>query len=77
MTTIQVIQSDDGQTVLLPPGFELSSPEVAVRRQGDAIILEPIKQKLEWPERFFERIQIDDPTFIRPPQGVVPPAPEF
>ena len=28
-----------------------------------------------WPEGFFDKIHIDDPTFKRPDQGPMPPAP--
>ncbi len=26
----------------------------------------------QWPEGFFEEIRIDDPAFVRPPQGTAP-----
>ncbi len=28
-----------------------------------------------WPSGFFDSIRIDDPAFVRPPQGSVPAAP--
>jgi virulence-associated protein VagC len=68
MTTTQVLQNGDTQIVQLPAGFQLSAKEVAIRREGEAVILEPIK-RAGWPESFFERIRIDDPAFARPDQG--------
>jgi hypothetical protein len=47
---------------------------VSIRREGDAVILEPVKPA-HWPEHFFEDIHIDDPGFARPPQGAIPPVP--
>jgi virulence-associated protein VagC len=76
MAITKVFQSGNGQAVQLPLGFEFSSSEVSVRREGEAIILEPVKLT-SWPEHFFERIRIEDPAFTRPPHGFMPPAPDF
>jgi len=76
MTTAQIFQSAGSQAVRLPKGFEFAVPEVAVRRAGDAVILEPLKPAT-WPAGFFEQIRIDDPAFQRPPQGVMPSAPDL
>lgn len=76
MNVAHVVQSDGFQLVKLPQEFHLDGDTVAVRRQGEAIVLEPVKAA-NWPEGFFERIQIDDPAFERPPQGQVPPAPSL
>lgn len=76
MTTTQVFQNGDSQAVRLPSGFEFAAKEVAIRREGEAVILEPIKDAA-WPEKFFERIRIDDPAFRRPDQGVMPVAPRL
>ena len=76
MFTTEVFQNSDGQMVRLPEGFEFHSTEVAIRRQGDAVILEPIKSDT-WPTGYFDRIRIDDPAFERPAQGAMPPAPKI
>jgi len=76
MATTKVFQSGDGQAVQLPHGFEFTSSEVAVRREGDAVILEPIKPR-NWPINFFENIRIDDPAFERPTQLTMPDAPRL
>lgn len=57
-----------GQLVILPDEFRFQSDKVAIRRQGEAVILEPIKD-CQWPAGFFESIRIDDPAFRRPDQG--------
>jgi virulence-associated protein VagC len=74
METAQVISLDGDQAIKLPPGFRVSGDAVAIRKEGDAIILEPIGPAI-WPEGFFEQIRIDDPAFNRPPQGEMPPIP--
>jgi virulence-associated protein VagC len=74
LPTAEILNTEHGQTVLLPSGVRLSGDKVAVRREGDAVILEPLKPDL-WPEGFFESIRIDDPAFVRPDQGRLPPSP--
>ena len=70
----EIVETTEGQTVRLPEEFRFYTQEVSIRRVGKAIILEPvIPAKL--PEGFFERIRIDDPKFVRPDQGEMPPAP--
>jgi virulence-associated protein VagC len=76
MKIIELLETSQGQAVPLPEEFRFATPTVSVRREGDAVILEPLKPT-HWPERFFERIRIDDPAFVRPEQGVAPPAPSF
>ena len=76
MTTTHVFQDGNTQLVRLPSGFEFAANEIAIRREGDAVILEPIRSAV-WPENFFESIRIDDPAFARPAQGNMPPAPDI
>jgi virulence-associated protein VagC len=76
MKTAEVIETSRGQTICLPAEFRLPTGPVAVRWQGDALVLEPTKAT-SWPEGFFEAIAIRDPAFERPPQGAMPPAPSF
>ena len=71
MTTAQIIHNGDSQLVRLPSGFEFAGPEVGIRRDGDAVILEAIKS-MTWPHEFFDRIRVDDPAFARPDQGAMP-----
>ena len=81
MKVVEIVRADGAQLVKLPEGFQLEGDIVSIRRQGQAIVLEPVKPAT-WPPEFFELIQIDDPAFVRPPQGQlslenwqVPPGP--
>jgi antitoxin VapB len=76
MKVAEIVQADGAQLVKLPEGFQLEGDIVSIRRQGKAIVLEPVKPAT-WPPGFFEQIHIDDPAFARPPQGQVPPAPRL
>ena len=73
MRTAQIIELDGGQAIRLPREFRFSGKAVSIRKEGQAIILEPLKAS-SWPEGFFEEIRIDDPAFVRPPQGYIPPS---
>ena len=61
------------QAVRLPKEFRFEGSEVKVRRDGDAIILEPVTKR-EWPTGFFSAIRVDDDSFVRPKQ---PPTPRI
>ena len=74
MTTAQIIEVDGTQSVRLPDEFRFPSPTVSIRREGEAVILEPLKATT-WPADFFEAIHIADPAFARPDQGPMPAAP--
>ncbi|MCH8828136.1 MAG: hypothetical protein IID45_01015 [Planctomycetes bacterium] len=76
MQYADVIEVNGKQTVQLPAGFRLESSTVCIRREGDALILEPVRLSA-WPVGFFDAIRIDDPAFERPPQGKMPSAPEI
>ena len=72
METATVIQEGECQTVRLPKGFRIPTPTVGVHHEGEAIVLEPLRQKA-WPVGFFDSIHIADPEFSRPDQGQLPP----
>ena len=74
MKTAEIFHTGQGQAVKLPDEFRFSGNSVAIRRAGDAVILEPIKPRT-WPDGFFENIRIDDPSFLRPDQGQAPSMP--
>jgi antitoxin VapB len=69
MATAKVCQSGNSQSVRLPK--ELRFPpevkEVAVRRRGDRLILEPVERK-ERPEDFWRAFEGMSPDFERPRQ---------
>ncbi len=73
---VDVIVDGDSQVIRLPIGFEVRADRVSVRRLGEAVLIEPVRPR-EWPQGFFEAIHSDDPTFVRPDQGQLPPAPRF
>jgi virulence-associated protein VagC len=76
MKTVEIVETSNGQTVPLPEEFRFETSTVSIRREGDAVILEPVKPR-HWPAHFFDDIRIDDPAFTRPDQGATPPAPSF
>lgn len=76
MKIAEIIHTNGTQAVKLPEDFHFEGDKVSIRREGDAVILEPIKPA-SWPAGFFDRIRIDDPAFGRPEQGQVPPAPSL
>ena len=65
MTIAEICRHDGVQSVKLPDGFHFSVDTVSIRRDGDKVILEPIKTG-SWPPGFFDNIRIDDPDFVRP-----------
>jgi antitoxin VapB len=76
MKTVEIVETSNGQAVPLPEEFRFATSTVSIRREGDAVILEPVKSA-HWPEHFFDAIRIDDPAFARPDQGLAPVAPSF
>jgi virulence-associated protein VagC len=76
MKTAEIIETSEGQAVCLRDEFRFDATRVSIRRQGEAVILEPLRPT-KWPDGFFDQIRIDDPAFDRPPQGETPPSPSF
>lgn len=76
MKTAKLFYSAGGQVVRLPDEFRFDSDTVSIRREGEAVILEPFRPP-RWPDGFFEAIRIDDPAFYRSDQGETPPAPSL
>jgi virulence-associated protein VagC len=76
MKTAEIVNIDGAQVVKLPTGFQFQADTVSIRRQGEAVILEPLRPTT-WPPGFFDSIRIDDPAFTRPEQGEVPCVPSL
>ena len=76
MKRARIFTNGGSQAVRLPKEFRFDAEEVSIRREGSAVVLEPI-QKRRWPRGFFKRICIDDPAFERPEQGEIPPSPSL
>ncbi len=74
MPTADIVDVNGSQVVKLPAGVRFDGEQASVRKVGKTLVLEPVKPE-SWPEGFFEKIAIDDPAFMRPEQGAVPPAP--
>jgi hypothetical protein len=45
------------QAVRLPKEFRFAGGEVAIRREGDRVILEPVRAAPGWPPGYFERLR--------------------
>jgi antitoxin VapB len=70
----KLFQHGGSQAVRLPKAFRFEGSEVTVRREGDRVILEPIKQRHprtpeEW-TAFWAEIDalVGDEPIVRPPQ---------
>ncbi len=53
----RVFWSGRSQAVRLPKAFRLSVDEVAIRKDGDALVLEPVETPRDangWPQAFWE-----------------------
>ena len=74
MDTARVFTNGRSQAVRIPLHYRLRDRVVSIRREGEALILEPLKPSA-WPAGFFDAIAIDDPAFARPEQGVMPAMP--
>jgi antitoxin VapB len=64
------------QAVRIPKELRFEGGEVRIRRLGDGVLLEPVKDAT-WPDGYFEDIRIDDEAFARPEQGALPPLADF
>jgi antitoxin VapB len=66
--TAKVFWTGRSQAVRLPKEFRFDSETVSVRREGQAVILEPTD---EWPEGYVESFTGVPHDFSRPPQRKV------
>jgi len=65
MKRVKISPVGDCQVIRLPKELRFEGDEVSVRREGEAIVLEPLKKR-NWPQDFLKTIRIDDPNFCRP-----------
>lgn len=54
MATAKLFRNGRSQAVRLPREFRFEGTEVSVRREGDAVILEPMKRRA-WPKGYWRR----------------------
>lgn len=66
--TASVFWTGRSQAVRLPKEFRFNGDTVLVRREGNAVILEPAQ---DWPEGYVESFTGVPEDFARPPQGAV------
>jgi virulence-associated protein VagC len=74
MRIAKLFKNGKSQAVRLPKEFRFQGKEVSIHREGEAVVLLPIKPA-KWPRNFFRRITMSDPAFRRPDQGEMPPPP--
>ncbi len=82
MARAKVFKHGGGQAVSLPKEFRFDVAEVDVRKEGDAVILEPPKRRVVTPEdigSLWARIDAirGDEQLERPEQPPFPPDPKF
>lgn len=65
----KVFKNGRSQAVRLPKEFRLAGDEVLIRREGDSVILEPIKQGA-WPRGYWKRLQEINADFAAAPMRV-------
>lgn len=51
----KLFQNGRSQAVRLPKAFRFEGEEVTVRREGDAVILEPVRKR-GWPKEYWARV---------------------
>jgi antitoxin VapB len=54
MATAKLFRNGRSQAVRLPKEFRFDGTEVSVRREGEAVILEPIRARA-WPKGYWNR----------------------
>ncbi|HYN01826.1 MAG TPA: AbrB/MazE/SpoVT family DNA-binding domain-containing protein [Vicinamibacteria bacterium] len=54
MATAKLFRNGRSQAVRLPKEFRFEGGEVSVRREGDAVILEPLRAR-DWPKGYWRR----------------------
>jgi len=74
MKIAKVFYSGRSQAVRIPKEFRFHDKELHICKEGEAVILEPLK-KAGWPKGFWDKIHIRDQRFSRAPQGNVPSRP--
>lgn len=71
MTTASVFWSGRSQAVRLPKEFRLGDERVNIRKEGNLIILEPIKKR-EWPKGYWEFVATTPHEDLEIPQDLLP-----
>ena len=69
-TRARLFWNGRSQAVRLPKEFRFEGEEVRIRREGDAVVLEPMRRR-RWPSGYFDRIRANARLFA---DFKVPPA---
>ena len=78
MDIAKVFWSGRSQAVRLPKAFRFDTDEVRIRRQGNAIVLEPVARDWVWLDALIGPIDADfDQAVSEQPAGQVRPALDF
>jgi antitoxin VapB len=72
MQTAKLFTSGRSQAVRLPKAFRFGGAEVRIRREGDAVILEPLQTDWDWLDRIAAPL---DDDFTAAALEEVPPQP--
>lgn len=64
MDTAKIFWSGRSQAVRLPKEFRFKSDEVRIRRQGNAIILEPLSNDWQWLDKIAGNLDEDFMQFV-------------
>jgi antitoxin VapB len=72
MATAKLFMNGRSQAVRLPREFRFRGREVRIRREGDAVVLEPMK-RTSWPHGYWETLPVLDDAFELPADPVPPP----
>lgn len=54
MTTAKLFRNGRSQAVRLPKEFRFEGNEVSIRREGEAVVLEPVRPQA-WPDGYWRR----------------------
>jgi len=63
-TRAKLFRTGGSQAVRLPRDFRLPGREVAVRRVGDAVVLEPVRKARGWNPEFVAFLRSEGETLI-------------
>jgi antitoxin VapB len=70
MATAKLFAHGGSQAVRLPKAFRFEGTEVSIRKEGDAVILEPVRAKETWDEFWarIDSIRAEAGSFPDPPR---------
>jgi antitoxin VapB len=72
MSTAKLFKNGRSQAVRLPKEFRFRGKEVRIRREGESVILEPIKRR-GWPRGYWAQMPDLGDDFVLPDDPIPPP----